>query len=218
MSLARSVAVLAAVAFVGCSAPEPADTASPRRTETVTSAAPFASATDTVNPAPSDSRPQENVIADSAPERIVEIAHDTVPARIRRRFPSATSFASEDRPFPHGVIHGPAGTIGYEVDTDEAGTTQTGFGGPVPLLLWFDSDGQVSEVKVMGNDETPGYLQLVLRSGLLDSLKGRSATAVESVDAVTMATFSSRAVIDGVRLTADRVAAELLPLHRGRPR
>jgi hypothetical protein len=135
---------------------------------------------------------------------------DSVPARIRRRFPAATIFTARTEPFAHGAVTGPGGIIGYEVDSDEAGTTQDGFGGPVPLLVWFDGRGRVTEVKVMGNDETPGYLQIIFKSGLLDSLKGYSAADPESVDAVTLATKSSRAIIDGTRLAAERVCRELL--------
>lgn len=135
---------------------------------------------------------------------------DAVPARITRRFPEAVAFEARTEPFAHGVVIGSEGIIGYEVDSDEAGTTQDGYGGPVPLLVWFDGRGRVTEVKVLGNDETPGYLDIVLKSGLLDSLKGLSAPEPREVDAVAMATASSRAIIDGTRLTAERVCRELL--------
>lgn len=165
------------------------------------------------NRIPDESRPRDTARArDSAPASPPPAPRpESVPGRIARRFPAATGFVTLTEPFSHGRVLDRHGVIGYEVDTDEAGTTQDGYAGPIPMIIWFDAQGRVTEVKILGNDETPGYLQIIFNSGLLDSLKGYSAAAPESVDVITLATKSAKAMIDATRLTADIVDRELVP-------
>ncbi|MFO7650107.1 MAG: FMN-binding protein [bacterium] len=198
---------LAIAALAGCGTSRHADIDGTRQPEKAAAVdtGPVAPDKDTTPP-PRTTRAMPEQDSTAPPPPVA----DSVPARIKRRFPEATAFAARAEPFTHGTVTGPDGIIGYEVDSDEAGTTQDGFGGPVPLLVWFDGRGRVTEVKVMGNDETPSYLDIIFKSGLLDSLKGYSAAEPKNVDAITLATRSSRSIIDGARLTAERVCRELL--------
>ncbi len=152
--------------------------------------------------------PPDTAAADTGSNR--QNAADTVPERIARRFPSATSLQLRTTPFEHGVVLQGRRVTGYEVDSDRAGTTAEGYGGPVPLRVWLDADARVVEVSVLANDETPGYLKLVIDGGLLERVRGLDAAELESIDAVTMATLSSRAIAEGCRRTAERVAREVV--------
>jgi uncharacterized protein with FMN-binding domain len=80
----------------------------------------------------------------------------------------------------------------------------------VPVQVFLDARGRPVRIYVLDNCETPAYLDLVLRYGLLDSLLGYDPAKPESVDAVTLATTSSHAIISGVAGLAARVAAEVV--------
>jgi hypothetical protein len=136
----------------------------------------------------------------------------TVPAIISKVFPGARSVGRVSEPFPHRVIRDIAGTIlGYEAFSDSAGVTAHGYGGVVPVQVYFDAQGRPVRIFVLDNCETPAYMDLVLRSALLESLLVCDPAMPESVDAVTLATTSSRAVVSGVTGLAARVAAEIAP-------
>ena len=70
-------------------------------------------------------------------------------------------------------------------------------------------------IYVLDNCETPAYMDLVLRAGLLDSLLVCDPAKPESVDAVTLATSSSHAITAGVTALAARVAAEIAAKPEG---
>ena len=82
----------------------------------------------------------------------------------------------------------------------------TGFGGKVPVSLVIGADGKIAAVIPGKNSETPGFFQRVLASGLFRKWNGRTpAEAADmKVDAVTGATYTSRAVIKGVRELSSR--------------
>jgi hypothetical protein len=65
-------------------------------------------------------------------------------------------------------------------------------------------------IYVLDNSETPGYLDIVYRGGLLEKLLTFDPAKPESVDAVTLATTSSHALIAGVTGLAKLVSAELV--------
>ena len=71
-----------------------------------------------------------------------------------------------------------------------------GFNGPTPLQIALDKDGKIIEVRVLENDETPGFLSRVVKTGFLDSWNGKTIQEAldMEVDAVTGATFSSNAI------------------------
>ncbi len=95
----------------------------------------------------------------------------------------------------------------------------TGFSGRVPFLIGLDRQGRIKGVHMLPSWETPQYARRVSER-LRNAWNGmRPAEAVTApVDAVTGATQTSQALIDGVRgtlshmsgiLSAETVAAEL---------
>jgi len=157
--------------------------------------------------------PEPETIHRKAPVDTVRTpaVRDTVPTIVTKTFPKAASVQHRSRPFPHWVIRGSAGhVLGYEVFSDSAGVTAKGYGGMVPVQVFFDSHGRPLRIYVLDNCETPGYLDIVYRGGLLEKLLAFDPAKPESVDAVTLATTSSHALIAGVTGLARLVWAELV--------
>ena len=83
-------------------------------------------------------------------------------------------------------------------------TSAKGYGGTLSIVVGLDADGSVVGVSVEATDETPGLGKNVEKSEFLSLFIGKSAAErpviKENVDAVTGATYSSRAVAEGVSL------------------
>ncbi len=86
-----------------------------------------------------------------------------------------------------------------QVTTKPLSTDVIGFAGPVPLQISI-KDNHIADIQVMDNDETPSFLERA--QTLLDAWKGKSIEEAETleVDVVSGATFTSRALIENVRL------------------
>lgn len=135
---------------------------------------------------------------------------DTLPDVVRRTFPTAGSARSVSEPFPHRVISDGSGRVlGYEVFSDSAGVTGMGYMGMVPVQVFLDAQAKPLRIYVLDNCETPAYLDIAFSGGLLERLLAYDPARPRSVDAVTLATSSSRAIIAGVTGLAARVAAEI---------
>lgn len=89
----------------------------------------------------------------------------------------------------------PSGTVVY---SRKLAPDVAGFAGPVPLYVRLDAEGRVVKIVAGPNSETPDFFRRVERNGLLQAWDGLTAAqaADKSVDAVSGATYSSRAVID----------------------
>jgi uncharacterized protein with FMN-binding domain len=108
------------------------------------------------------------------------------------------------------VICDSSGTLlGYEVFSDSAGVTGRGYAGNVPVQVYLDERARPVRIYVLDNCETPAYLEVVYNGGLLERLLAYDPAKPESVDAVTLATSSSHAIIAGVTALARRVAEEI---------
>ena len=95
-------------------------------------------------------------------------------------------------------------TVGYAVKT----MSKNGFGGAVSLMVGFDCEGRVLNVRVLAQNETPGLGTKMADEGnpLLASIQGKHPGQMKlsvrkdggDVDALTAATISSRAYVDAV--------------------
>jgi hypothetical protein len=141
---------------------------------------------------------------------------ETLPVLVSKAFPTAHSARLESTPFPHRVVLDRAGRVlGYEVFSDSAGVTARGYGGMVPVQVFFDARGKPLRIYVLDNCESPAYLDIVYRGGLLERLLTYDPARSDSVDAVTLATSSSHAIIAGVTGLAARVSAEIVAKRQG---
>lgn len=86
----------------------------------------------------------------------------------------------------------------------------SGFAGPTPIYIYIDDDGRLAGLAAAPNGETPHFFGQA-RDALFPQWLGKSvdAAARAEVDAVSGATYSSRAIVATVRRTlAARQAAE----------
>ena len=104
--------------------------------------------------------------------------------------------------------------LGFVMKSSPYSDQFIGYMGPVPLLIALDVDGKICKVLPLENDETPSFITRVTEAGLFDSWKGMSAeeAATAQVDAISGATFSSRAVIQGMQ-SRMAVVGKVEPRH-----
>ena len=110
-----------------------------------------------------------------------------------------------------------ADVVGYAVET----MSKNGFGGPISLMVGFSPAGEVLNVNVLKQTETPGLGTKMADEGnpLLASFEGRNPADMKlavrkdggDVDALTAATISSRAYVDAM----SRAYAALVEVRDG---
>lgn len=88
-----------------------------------------------------------------------------------------------------------------KINTTELGAEIIGFNGPTPVEISVYK-GVITDIEVLPNHEGPMYLQMVLESGLIQKLIGKTLEDArqEPLDAVTGATFTSTALIQNIEL------------------
>lgn len=95
----------------------------------------------------------------------------------------------------------PDGTM--VINTTSLAKDVVGFGGRTPVKVYVKDD-VIASVEVLPNNETPSFLEEVVKSGLIDRWGGMSLTdaATYGVDAVSGATYSSVAIVENVKRAA----------------
>ena len=91
-------------------------------------------------------------------------------------------------------------TVGYVVKTSTKGK-----GNDFLLMTGVSADGKVVGLEVVSDNETAGYVNNVKKGGLFDRLTCADASSVGEVDAVSQATKTSTAVLDGVKIALQAV-------------
>ena len=112
-------------------------------------------------------------------------------------------------------VVGQDGVLGAAFDSLKVRPNFKGYNAPIRLLGYIDSQGKIERVEVFRHRETPYYFNMVLESGLLDEMAGRTPEEVLELDAVTGATVSSKAMIDEV--ASDAAAADRAVFGRDHP-
>ena len=82
-----------------------------------------------------------------------------------------------------------------------------GYSGPIRLVVGTDTEGRITGVRVISQTETPGLGTKVATDTFLDQFRGKASSEVRlkkddpagTIDAVTAATISSRAVVQALR-------------------
>lgn len=89
----------------------------------------------------------------------------------------------------------------FVVNTETIGKEVMGYAGNTPLEIHV-KDGRIEKIVALPNAETPGFFQRVVESPIFTSLTGKTIEEASEVqlDAVTGATWSSKAVIENIRL------------------
>ena len=89
----------------------------------------------------------------------------------------------------------------FVVNTEKMGQEVMGYAGKTPVEIHV-VDGRIEKIVALPNSETPAYFQKVVESPIFTVLVGKTvkeATEVQ-LDAVSGATWSSKAVIENIRL------------------
>ena len=89
----------------------------------------------------------------------------------------------------------------FVVNTEKLGKEVMGYAGWTPVEIHV-TDGRIEKIVALPNSETPAYFQKVEESPVFTSLVGKTVEEASAVqlDAVTGATWSSKAVIENIRL------------------
>ena len=76
----------------------------------------------------------------------------------------------------------------------------SGYGGAVPVMVAFNSEGKIEAVQFLDNDETHGLGQKVKDAEFQDQFAGREASemTINDIDALSGATYSTNGALDGV--------------------
>lgn len=100
-----------------------------------------------------------------------------------------------------GAAAAPKGPKTVVVNTTKSGKAVMGFAGTTPVEITV-TDGKVEKVVALPNSETPAYFQKVLDSPIFTKLLGKTVQEASAVqlDAVSGATFSSKAVIENIKI------------------
>ena len=87
------------------------------------------------------------------------------------------------------------------INTEKLGKEVLGYAGTTPVEITV-TNGRIEKIEALPNAETPGFFQRVLDSPLFSSLTGKTIEEASEVqlDAVSGATWSSKAVIENIRL------------------
>lgn len=133
-------------------------------------------------------------------------------ARINREiFPEGTKFSD--------IINEDGMTFVevYDADGNITGRVfdilPAGYGGPIAVKVGIDGELKVKGVRILSHTETPGLGSKITGMGFLDQFKEKAGTSLYlkkdnaegTIDAITGATISSRAVADGIRKLQERL-------------
>lgn len=146
-----------------------------------------------------------------SPAKPVKIKDKEIEQLIISNFGKEYKIISHKKPIPYYEIRDLSSNIkGYILYTEELKTTKQGFGGKLPLTILVDATGQIKEVIIGPNRETPSYLELIKKE-LLQKFKNYTPhNSNYKIDAITGATFTSTAVIEGVLSSLSLFSSKVL--------
>lgn len=92
--------------------------------------------------------------------------------------------------------------LGYCLPTPPYSDAVSGYASTVPALIVLNKKMRIQGVVLLKNDETPEFVESVIESGFLNSWNGLTIKQAinKEVDAVSGATYTSEAIIDGLEL------------------
>lgn len=111
-------------------------------------------------------------------------------------FPSASFTSHGDREGCENVYDAEGNLLGTLVSSETTGNDIKGYAGPTPVLIAITPEEVIVGIKTLPSKESRNFISKVERSGFLEGFLGYSMSdaARRNVDAVTGATFTSRAL------------------------
>jgi|GEM_PF-965072 len=128
-------------------------------------------------------------------------------------FPEAEFFRRAKTECPvYEALDAHQSLLGYAIDTSDLIDDVEGYGGPIELALGISPDGLILNSAVIRHHETPSYSGALI--SMLDRLKGHSIRNPlflgENIDGVTGATITSRAVIDTINQSCQKIQSDVI--------
>jgi len=141
--------------------------------------------------------------------RIAEIKAEKTAAAMKAVMPEAETFNTIDYNGENSLVsaaykaEGSSGVIGYVFEV-----VPVGFGGDINMVVGVDTAGKVTGVSIVSMSETSGLGDNAKKPSFLNQYVGKSGTLAVtkdggSIDALTGATVTSRAVTNGVNAALD---------------
>lgn len=127
-------------------------------------------------------------------------AEQKVPAEIAEEFfPGHTELVQESEVLIR--VEKGRKVVGSFIVTTSIADGVTGFAGKVPVVLALNTEGKIIGLRLLENQESPGFIKRIARKGFFDSWNDKTPEeALElQVEAVSGATLSSEAVKENVR-------------------
>lgn len=125
--------------------------------------------------------------------------------QVRKFYPHAAGFGDWNP--SHGgrtVVNADDKSLGFFVQTSPASDRVVGYSGSTNTLIAFDHDGKILGIEILSSGDTVEHASDVAGDskfmGTFDGLTWEQAASQEEVDAVSGATLTSLAIVEGVRL------------------
>ena len=121
-------------------------------------------------------------------------------SEVQDLFPDAQQLQFLDTSF-FSVKNAENETIGSVLLSSPYSDGIKGYAGKTPLLIALDKEGKILQVKLLDNQETPGFLKRVTNAGYLESWNGLTVDEAmqKNVDAVSGATYSSKGIQNSLK-------------------
>lgn len=74
-----------------------------------------------------------------------------------------------------------------------------GYGGAIDMVVGADSDGRITEVRIISQNETPGLGERATKESYLSQYIGKDQKELDNINLITGATISSKAIRNGVK-------------------
>ncbi len=141
---------------------------------------------------------------------------DALQARLKQLFPTATSFSPKGGEPPHFKAYAGPGTqnvIGYAFYTTEVAPLERGYGGPIVILVGIDTKGTIPGIIITDHREPYGDFSID-RPAFSAHFRNKDVRDPfqlgKDIDAVSRATITMSSAVRAIRLSARRIARELI--------
>ncbi|MEO8496315.1 MAG: FMN-binding protein, partial [Planctomycetota bacterium] len=123
--------------------------------------------------------------------------------RIRKFYPTAAEVAADgSQQAATKVLNAEGQTLGYFIQTSPQSDAIVGYSGPTNTLIAFDAESRILGIDILGSRDTKEHVADVMRDDLfMTALEGKTwdeAGASPQVDAVSGATLTSLAILEGI--------------------
>ncbi|MGL4852839.1 MAG: FMN-binding protein [Phocaeicola sp.] len=135
------------------------------------------------------------------PERKLDSPLDTV----KLIYPKATAIQPINSVW-NKAVDNKGNLLGYVFNSEVYGIDNLGYYEDVPVLVVTDKSEKIQYVSIINSYETPEYVEDIYRSGFMERWNGKKLTDIQSieVDGVSGATLTSEAVIENMKLIANK--------------